>query len=229
MSVAPSGVDSNNRVEPQSATPSQAPQRPSGWIIVTAILAAVSVMLLLWVLALESQSTNSQTTVTEQQQSVATNVAGMVARQQAEATTVAGLVSQQQAAATSVAGAVSQAQASATVVVADLTQQLATARADFETVKKGLGATNEDLAATQARVAQLDQRADEASARAQAAAGDINVALDAAQARAETRQECINNLVAIMGSIFAAEDPRAALPNASAQMKQLEQYCAAQQ
>ena len=241
MSTVPSEVHPNKQpTEVDAAT--RAAARPTGWILTSAILGAATLMLLIWVASLEAQSNSAQNASNAQQQSVATSVAELATRQQAEATNVAGLAAQQQAAAasgadraaqaqavaTDAAERVAQTQATATVVVASITQQLTQARADFETVKRGLTSTNEDLATTQARVPELDQRAIDANARAQTTAGDINAALVAAQARADARQACINDMIGLMNSIFIADDPAAALPSAAAQLKQMEPHCVVQ-
>ena len=200
-----------------AASQARAANRPTGWIIASVVLGAATLMLLIWVAVLDSQNSGSQAATTAQLGTLNSRVGDL-----------GTAVSQQQAQATVVAEAASQRQATATVVLGATNQQLAAARADFDVVKEGLGATNESLAATQSQLTALKQQADEAQQHAQATSGDFAAAATAAQTRADVAHACLQDMLSIMGGVFDADDPQAALPTAASQLRQIEPACAGQ-
>jgi len=200
-----------------TASRASATTRPTGWIIASVVLGAATLMLLIWVAVLDSQNSGSQAATNAQLGTLNSRVGAL-----------GTAVIEQQAQAMSAADAANQRQATATAALGATNQQLAAARADFEVVKEGLGATNESLAATQSQLTALKQQADEAQQHAQATSGDLAAAATAAQARADVTHACLQDMLGIMGRVFDADDPQAALPTAASQLRQIEPACASQ-
>jgi hypothetical protein len=76
--------------------------------------------------------------------------------------------------------------------------------------------------------AQATTAADAASQRQATATAVLAAAATAAQARADVTHACLQDMLGIMGHVFDADDPQAALPTAASQLRQIEPACAGQ-
>lgn len=86
-------------------------------------------------------------------------------------------------------------------------------------------ATNAQLGTLNSRVGDLGMAVSQQ--QAQATSGDLAAA--AAQTRADVAHACLQDMLSIMGGVFDADDPQAALPTAASQLRQIEPACAAQE